>query len=130
MLALKTATPASGLRCDQRKPQTSPRRAPVVIVNSTRTPQSGSFHASSRINAASAAVGGDGLGRGVGGGSVWSIGLTAIHPQRTARVNDPLRMAWTTRMLAGASGVHRWGPQALSHHLQGASGSPVSSLAH
>lgn len=63
-----------------RSPHTPPRRAPVVMVNQTRVPQSGSFHASVRIVAASAAVGGFGFGRGTFGGSVCSTGFTAIQP--------------------------------------------------
>jgi hypothetical protein len=63
-------------------------------------------------------VGGLGFGRGTGGGSVCSIGLTAIHPDRTARMNAPLKMACTTRMLAAERGVHRCCRQARSHHWQ------------
>ncbi|MGH3616227.1 MAG: hypothetical protein ACRDRK_27265 [Pseudonocardia sp.] len=65
----KIATALSRSSYDQRSPQTSPRRAPVVMANRMNVPQSGSFHASLRIAAASAGVGDEGLGRGVDGGS-------------------------------------------------------------
>jgi hypothetical protein len=52
-------------RWDQRRPQISPRRAPVVMVSQTSAPQAGSLdQARSTSRAASSAV--DGLGVGVG----------------------------------------------------------------
>jgi integrase len=66
--------------------------------------QSGSFHASLRMRAASAAVGGCGLGLGGEGGSASAIGFAATHFQRTARRSAPLRMKWICRTVDAESG--------------------------
>jgi hypothetical protein len=60
--------PFSRLTADHRMAQTSPRRAPVVIVDHTNAPQSGSLQAAFTIRAASAGVGGCGFGLGAAGG--------------------------------------------------------------
>jgi len=55
---------------------------------------------------ARSAVGGSGIGAGCRGRRAAWAGLEAIQPQRTAFEKAPLKMAWTTRMLLAASGVH------------------------
>ena len=76
----------AGLEERSRRAHSSPRRAPVVIANQINVPQSGSFHASFTIRAASTALGGCGFGMGAAGGSAWCSGLTVTHFQRTARL--------------------------------------------
>jgi len=73
-------------------PHSSPLRFPATIVSQINVPQSGSFHASVTIRAASAADGGRGFGLGAGGGSAESKGLTETHFRRTARRKAPLRI--------------------------------------
>lgn len=115
MLRPIESVPASRSTSSHRNPHSSPRRKPVTIVSQTSTAQSGSFDASSRIRAASAAVGGRGFGAGCGGASAFSIGFRAIQPHRTARLNAPERMTWIWRIVDFDSGRHLCRPHRLSH---------------
>jgi hypothetical protein len=65
---------------------------PVTIVSQSSVPQSGSFHASAMILAASSADGGRGLDIGTAGGSAKAIGYPETYFRRTARRNAPLRI--------------------------------------
>ena len=92
---------------DQRSPQSSPRRAPSNHRQPDEGPPVGSFHAAVTIFAASAAVGGEGFRVGVGGGSTMVERIDRDPSPPSGPVSEPLRIAWTTRMLPSASGWHR-----------------------
>jgi hypothetical protein len=67
-------------------------------------PQSGSFHASTTMRAASCPLGGCGFDFGTVGFAACVAGFTASQRQRTALLKAALRFAWISRTVDGANG--------------------------